>query len=242
MFDDKPTNLNQTPLVTDQPPQNLPTAAKEEFETPPTATPPAEPEDILAEVEKVEKEDLAVRRPATSRPDLTASVPPAVSPPEKPITKEPFFKQHKKAFLVIVLLLLVGGALAGGGWYGYRLFISSSLQPAKPATNVNQPAVNVNQPVNANQPISPLEQDINIVPLPPVDTDRDGLDDEEEALYGTDPLLVDTDGDGLTDRDEVKVFKTDPNNLDTDGDGYLDGEEVRAGYDPKGPGRLLEIE
>jgi hypothetical protein len=78
-------------------------------------------------------------------------------------------------------------------------------------------------------------------PQQPVDTDRDGLSDEDEALYGTNPELVDTDDDGLTDRDEVVVFKTDPLNPDTDGDGFTDGDEVRNGYDPKGPGRLLEL-
>lgn len=47
------------------------------------------------------------------------------------------------------------------------------------------------------------------------DSDRDGLSNEEEKLYGTDP------------------FKK-----DTDGDGYSDGVEVESGYDPlkKAPG------
>lgn len=48
----------------------------------------------------------------------------------------------------------------------------------------------------------------------------------------------DTDGDGLTDGEEVGIYKTDPRNPDTDGDGFKDGDEVKAGYNPKGPGRL----
>lgn len=48
-----------------------------------------------------------------------------------------------------------------------------------------------------------------------VDSDEDGLTDEEEAVYGTD--------------------LADP---DTDGDGYTDGGEVAAGYDPNGSGKL----
>lgn len=45
------------------------------------------------------------------------------------------------------------------------------------------------------------------------DPDQDGLNDEMEAFYGTDP-----------------------NNPDTDGDGHSDGEEVAGGYDPLLPG------
>jgi hypothetical protein len=44
--------------------------------------------------------------------------------------------------------------------------------------------------------------------------------------------LVDTDGDGLTDEQEFQLG-TNPNNPDTDGDGYNDGLEVSLGTDPK---------
>lgn len=80
-------------------------------------------------------------------------------------------------------------------------------------------------------------------PLQPgeLDSDGDGLSDEAERLLGTDPFNPDTDGDGLTDYEEVCIYGTDPLNPDTDGDGFLDGEEVMHGYNPLGPGRLLEI-
>jgi chromosome segregation ATPase len=45
---------------------------------------------------------------------------------------------------------------------------------------------------------------------------------------------IDSDGDGLTDEEE-EYYGTDPNNPDTDGDGYSDGEEVKNGYDPLVP-------
>lgn len=51
----------------------------------------------------------------------------------------------------------------------------------------------------------------NIIPCS--DIDKDGLCDEEEPLYRTDPI-----------------------NPDTDGDGFLDGEEVASGHDPTKPG------
>jgi len=74
-----------------------------------------------------------------------------------------------------------------------------------------------------------------------LDTDGDGLSDEEELVAGTNINLVDTDGDGLFDKEEVKVYKTNPSNSDTDGDGYGDGDEVKSGYNPNGEGKLYSI-
>ena len=53
------------------------------------------------------------------------------------------------------------------------------------------------------------------VPIVPVDSDADGLPDDQEGMYGTDFM-----------------------NADSDGDGYLDGAEVQNGYDPNGAGQL----
>jgi subtilisin family serine protease len=47
--------------------------------------------------------------------------------------------------------------------------------------------------------------------------------------------LIDRDGDGLVDADEVNLYGTDPLVADTDGDGFSDGAEVAAGSDPKDP-------
>jgi len=69
---------------------------------------------------------------------------------------------------------------------------------------------------------------------PPVDTDGDGIDDETEAMLGTDPMDPDSDDDGLTDGEEVELG-TDPLDPDTDGDGVPDGEEVFLGTDPTVP-------
>lgn len=64
-----------------------------------------------------------------------------------------------------------------------------------------------------------------------VDTDGDGLFDDEEQSLGTDPTSADTDGDGLDDGAEVDGG-TDPTNADTDGDTYWDSWEVTEGTDP----------
>jgi hypothetical protein len=47
-------------------------------------------------------------------------------------------------------------------------------------------------------------------------------------------LFLDSDQDGLTDQEE-KMIGTDPMKADTDGDGYSDGKEVESGYDPLKP-------
>ncbi|MBF9649676.1 hypothetical protein, partial [Streptococcus pseudopneumoniae] len=46
--------------------------------------------------------------------------------------------------------------------------------------------------------------------------------------------IQDTDGDGLTDKEEVDKG-TDPTKADTDGDGLTDKEEVEKGTKPKKP-------
>ena len=64
------------------------------------------------------------------------------------------------------------------------------------------------------------------------DTDNDGLTDDEEATWGTDPNNPDTDADGLLDGEEVHTYITNPSAADTDGDQFSDGDEVAAGTDP----------
>lgn len=64
------------------------------------------------------------------------------------------------------------------------------------------------------------------------DTDGDGLLDSEEIVtHHTDPLVSDTDGDGLPDGSEISLG-TNPFSADTDGDGLSDGEETRIGSNP----------
>jgi hypothetical protein len=74
------------------------------------------------------------------------------------------------------------------------------------------------------------------------DADQDGLKDDEEKAVSTDPNNPDSDGDGLSDFDEVKIYRTNPLLKDTDGDTFPDGEEVKNGYNPNGEGKLLNFE
>jgi len=65
------------------------------------------------------------------------------------------------------------------------------------------------------------------------DTDSDGLSDGDEVnSYGTDPLRTDTDSDGLSDADELNLYGTNPLSADSDNDGMPDGWEVANGLNP----------
>jgi hypothetical protein len=73
------------------------------------------------------------------------------------------------------------------------------------------------------------------------DPDGDGLTTLQEAGLGTDPLLADTDGDGLLDGAESDQYLTNPLQADSDADGARDGVEVLAGTDPTDPDSCLEV-
>ncbi|HEX9679753.1 MAG TPA: hypothetical protein VGA08_03995 [Candidatus Saccharimonadales bacterium] len=229
------------------PPSNLPTAEPSLSEQQPEPPRPPQsfepPEDILESV------DIPETPAATRGPDIPPPEIPDLAEPVEHDETEPVKKSKRTKVIILTIIVILGlTVLAAAGWYGYQLFTQSETPSPQPASSdqvPQQPATTTPGSANQNaglgnqQPTqsAPTQQ----APQQPVDTDRDGLSDEDEALYGTNPELVDTDDDGLTDRDEVVVFKTDPLNPDTDGDGFTDGDEVRNGYDPKGPGRLLEL-
>ncbi|MCB2212075.1 OmpA family protein [bacterium] len=67
-------------------------------------------------------------------------------------------------------------------------------------------------------------------PIKSLDPDRDGLFNEDEKLYGTNPDKADTDGDGLNDGEEHNIHNTNPLLADSDKDGLSDGDEINR-YD-----------
>ena len=86
------------------------------------------------------------------------------------------------------------------------------------------------------------EQELGTDPFDP-DTDKDGLTDFQEVrVHLTDPLNPDSDMDGLTDGAEVNVYKTNPLDADTDDGGVRDGHEViEDGTDPLNPNDDLQL-
>lgn len=108
--------------------------------------------------------------------------------------------------------------------------------------------VDVMPTVLTEEELVPVEEEIVEEIVVPVveekgmDSDRDGLSDEEEKVLKTNINKYDTDKDGLSDYDEVKIYGTDPVMSDSDGDGYLDGDEIKNGYNPLGDGQLLNFQ
>lgn len=70
------------------------------------------------------------------------------------------------------------------------------------------------------------------IALPGADPDKDGLTNLQEQSLGTDPLVADTDHDGLNDGYETNVSHTNPLSKDSDNDGLQDDSELKVGTDP----------
>lgn len=201
-----------------------------------TVTPP--PDDIFREVDPAKKQATAKR--ATPRAIQTPPSRLAASPGNQgPLS-------NLKKYLILSGVILLALALGGGAYYW--------LTRTKTVAPDNE--TNTNQTENTNSTNSVINQNTNVnlnsgngnnnsVPtnstVVPLDTDHDGLSDEEELQKGTNPKLSDSDGDGLSDKQEVILYKSDPNKIDTDGDGNSDGDEVKNGYNPAGSGMLLDI-
>lgn len=64
------------------------------------------------------------------------------------------------------------------------------------------------------------------------DADKDGLSNIKECLSGTLNYCVDSDGDLISDYDELCVYNTNPLEIDTDGDGAGDLWEISNGFAP----------
>ncbi|MFZ4648596.1 MAG: hypothetical protein ACOYMB_03085 [Patescibacteria group bacterium] len=173
-----------------------------------------------------------------------------------------------KALKIFLILLIVVAALSFAGYFIYAKFIQPKMQvvsdinsyPIQTPSAADQAAAEKNiKDQEANNQVAPIVVVPEIIPdnattsIPTIstssasstigmtggiDTDSDGLSDQEEILLGTDINKVDSDGDGLSDYEEVKTYLTNPLLSDTDGDGYSDGAEVKSGYNPNGAGKM----
>ena len=155
---------------------------------------------------------------------------------------EPSFAPPPSSHGTVMKILIIGGiilAVVVVGLVLYKFVFSADGTATLPTADA---------PVEeaTKEPIekAPAEAapDKAVEPVVEEDSDSDGLTDALEKALGTNILKLDTDGDLLSDYDEVKIYETDPLNMDTDGDSYKDGEEVSKGYNPKGPGKLLNFD
>lgn len=180
-------------------------------------------EDIFSATDEVKKE-----KPAAFQPKQVA--------PENYALEDEIKSGLDKKYFVLGGLILVL-VLIGGGFYVFGKVAKNNLvQNGQKTEEENKQEQDVNENNNNNNDIT--GQPVNAAA---VDTDQDGISDEEERSLGMDPNNIDSDGDGLFDREEIRVYGTGPLNPDTDGDGHADGIEVRNGFNPKGAGKLFEI-
>lgn len=204
-------------------------------------------EDIFSESEKAAAKASASRGLAGSGLERPAVFQPKTSPSPEDKEDSADSKDNLKKILILSSFALGILLILGGAWYGYAKFFkgSSSNTPldstAKEQDKNGGKSIPKEEEQKENIPAAPQQAANEPIVAQPVDTDQDGLTDDEEKQLGTNQNKVDTDDDGLFDREEVKVYKTDPLNPDTDGDKFLDGDEVKNGYNPKGAGKLFEI-
>lgn len=159
---------------------------------------------------------------------------PSASVPVPPIAPKSFSKAN--LFLLIVIFVVIIGVIAAAIWW----FFGRSSTPPSVEKKTNSPVAELFNEVNQarkNQPQDKTKPAAKVttpppVPASPLDSDNDGLTDEEEAMIGTSSQSPDTDNDGLFDREEVKVYKTNPLLADTDNDGWSDKQEIELGQDP----------
>ncbi len=213
-----------------------------------------QPDDIFAETDKsapqVAPPTMPASTPAAAMPAQavmpTAMPEPQVRPfPEtsQNIARDPSASQPSRSGgYMKTILLLVGIIVVIAAAFFISMRILRSQTPVTPlAPAPEEKTTPTAQPAPAPEVTTPTAQPAPAVVDTQLDTDKDGLPDVREAELGTDPLKPDTDGDGLFDREEVEVYKTNPLSPDTDGDSYTDGMEVKGGYNPNGPGKLLEL-
>lgn len=207
--------------------------------------PTNEPDDMLAGADAMpggaSALDAGVLRPKVDQPTNFTGLPPELDSRAPDMSEpEPATGHRTLTLVLLVLVLLIVG---GGGFWVYLNFMRTPVEPTVQADTPVQPVQQVpvqTAPVQEVPVVVTTTLDDTILEGQPLDTDADGLTDEQEKDKRTDPLSWDTDGDLLSDGDEVNTWETNPLVADTDGDTYKDGEEIRNGYNPKGPGKLFQ--
>lgn len=190
-----------------------------------------EPEDMFEQTDKV-------------APQVTAPTDQPPVPPSAPVAQDRMNEVVASGggvpWKMIVLIVGIIVIVVASFFLSMKILGSKTPVTPEPPTAVMVDEKTVVKEVKEEVVEEIIEEEVVKEPVSSLDTDKDGLTDEEEKEFGTSSRSADTDGDGLFDREEVYTWETDPLNPDTDGDGFLDGEEVKGGYNPSGEGLLRE--
>ncbi len=255
MFDDIQKTPGQTPA-------NLPVGEPEDMFGDTEAAPAGSP---VAPTGMASTADEPSAPPVVSSSALGAGVlrpktlvpPPGTVPSSMPAQDPSAYRIKEpsigKGIAITIISAVTVALVGGGGWYIYDRFVRQP-EPSFPVTNsqpVTAPVATDTVSDTTPLPTAPATTqgntdvgseivDEKVLFGDPIDSDTDGLDDDKETELGTNPNSWDTDGDALSDRDEVIIWKTNALVADTDGDTYGDGLEVKSGYNPLGPGKLFQ--
>jgi len=197
--------------------------------TPPTSPAPANLPQAPVEEKKVEDifghldKEVPVQ-PTQPTPNMAGPLPPVGST-----------GSGKKLGLIIGIIIILLLILSAGAYWVWQNSANKSYEQT-PKDLESDEAI-----TDEGKGKTPPAEIIENIPVG-VDSDSDGLMDSNEITLGTNPESADTDNDKLFDNDEVNIYQTNPLIADTDNDGYLDGEEVAGGFNPKGPGKLLNFQ
>lgn len=119
--------------------------------------------------------------------------------------------------------------------------VATVTTPNTPVVEKAQPEPVQEEPIVVNAPITNIEVIATTTATSTVATTTEELLPEEKnttPVFGI-VSVIDTDLDGLTD-DEEKIIGTNPNVADTDGDGFLDISELKSGYNPLVSGKKMD--
>src|SRR3989338_9141546 len=178
-----------------------------------------EPEDVFAQTDAAAPQMAPpTMSPAPQLVSDEAPITPVAAPSVAPAPASQTEVAEKRPFPWKLVVLFVAIVVVVGLAFFLSMRILNSRTPVTPSA-----------PEETTQPTATTE--IPAAVTPPV----------VETQLGTNPNNPDTDADGLFDKEEVDVYQTNPLNPDTDGDTYKDGDEVKNGYNPSGPGKLLQI-
>lgn len=224
-----------------------------------------EPKDMFADVPDNTPKPAQPAAASVANPVPAAPVQPAPQPqqmPQQQVISPAQAMQYETpkssgAWRIIVIVTISLICMGAAGYAAYRFMVRDAVsqqvsdvigggetesdeEEDSPATTDDE-ETDEGKGGDENEETDEETNDDDDGPTAVVDSDGDGLSNDEEREAGTSVAKPDTDGDGLGDREEVKVYDTDPKETDTDGDGYIDGDEVKNGYNPNGEGKLLQL-